>query len=123
VRDPDSLVRTLAIQPEYLKTHGKDGIINYSEWTVPLGRRFRSLKLWFLIRAYGLEGLRGMIRNHVAWVGKLAKRIVGKVLPDKLEHLFKHTISYFLPNPNRNKYHILYRFSPCKTKVLIKVFS
>jgi aromatic-L-amino-acid decarboxylase len=75
VRDPDSLVRTLAIKPEYLKTHGRDGIINYSEWTVPLGRRFRALKLWFLLRAHGLEGLRQMIRNHVAWSGKLAERL------------------------------------------------
>ncbi|QDZ02522.1 aspartate aminotransferase family protein [Nitratireductor mangrovi] len=75
VRDPESLVKTLAIQPEYLKTHGRDGIINYSEWTVPLGRRFRALKLWFLIRAHGLDGLRGMIRNHVEWAGALARRI------------------------------------------------
>jgi aromatic-L-amino-acid decarboxylase len=75
VRDPESLVKTLAIRPEFLKTHGHDGIINYSEWTVPLGRRFRALKLWFLLRACGLEGLRAMIRNHVAWSGKLAERL------------------------------------------------
>ena len=75
IRDPDSLVRTLAIKPEYLKTHGKDGIVNYSEWTVPLGRRFRALKLWFLLRAHGLEGLREMILNHVRWSEKLASRL------------------------------------------------
>jgi len=75
VRDPDSLVKTLAIHPEYLNTHGKDGIINYSEWSVPLGRRFRALKLWFLLRAHGLEGLRTMIRNHVRWSEKLAGRL------------------------------------------------
>jgi aromatic-L-amino-acid decarboxylase len=75
LRKPDDLVRTLAIQPEFLKTHGHDGIINYSEWSVPLGRRFRALKIWFLLRAYGLEGLRGMIRNHVAWSQKVAKRL------------------------------------------------
>ena len=73
VRDAKSLVKTLAIQPEYLKTHGHDGIINYSEWTVPLGRRFRALKIWFLLRAHGLEGLRNMIRNHVSWSEKLAQ--------------------------------------------------
>ncbi|WP_157019004.1 pyridoxal phosphate-dependent decarboxylase family protein [Mesorhizobium xinjiangense] len=73
--DPDSLVKTLAIQPEFLKTHGRDGVINYSEWTVPLGRRFRALKLWFLMRAYGLDGLRERIRNHVAWSQKLARRL------------------------------------------------
>ncbi len=73
--DPDSLVRTLAIQPEYLRTHGTDGIVNYSEWSLPLGRRFRSLKLWFLIRSYGLEGLRLRIRNHVQWSQALAARL------------------------------------------------
>lgn len=75
VRDPDSHVRTLAIKPEYLKTHGHDGVVNYSEWTVTLGRRFRALKLWFLMRAHGLEGLRSMIRNHVDWSAALAERL------------------------------------------------
>ncbi len=75
VRNADDLVRTLAIQPEYLKTHGHDGLINYSEWTVPLGRRFRALKIWFLLRAYGLEKLRTMIRNHVAWSRELAEKL------------------------------------------------
>ncbi len=75
VRDPEMLVRTLAIQPEYLKTHGKDGIVNFSEWSVQLGRRFRALKVWFLMRCYGLEALRGRIRNHVAWSQRLAERL------------------------------------------------
>ncbi len=75
VAEPESLVRTLAIQPEYLKTHGHDGLINYSEWSVPLGRRFRALKLWFLLRSYGLEGLRTRLRNHVAWSRALAGRL------------------------------------------------
>uniref|UniRef100_UPI0035667E02 pyridoxal phosphate-dependent decarboxylase family protein n=1 Tax=Thalassovita aquimarina TaxID=2785917 RepID=UPI0035667E02 len=80
VKSPEDLTRTLAIQPEYLKTHGADGIINYSEWSVPLGRRFRALKLWFLIRAYGLDGLRRMIRNHVTWSQGLAERL--RAVPD-----------------------------------------
>jgi aromatic-L-amino-acid decarboxylase len=73
IADPASLVRTLAIRPEYLKTHGADGVVNYSEWSVPLGRRFRALKLWFLLRSYGLEGLRARIRDHVRWAGELAE--------------------------------------------------
>ena len=75
LRAPDDLVRTLAIRPEYLKTHGADGVIDYSEWSVPLGRRFRALKLWFLLRFYGLEGLRAMLRDHVRWAGALAERL------------------------------------------------
>ena len=79
IRDPDALVKTLAIKPEYLKSSRKgvpeDEVINYSEWSVPLGRRFRALKLWFLFRAYGLEALREMIRNHVSWSNKLAERL------------------------------------------------
>ena len=74
VRNPETLVRTLSIQPEYLKTHGQNGIVNYSEWSVQLGRRFRALKIWFLLRAYGLEGLRNMIRNHVDWTAELAAK-------------------------------------------------
>jgi len=77
LRDPAPLVRTLAYQPEYLKTHGKDGFINYSEWSVPLGRRFRALKLWFVIRAYGLEGLRAVMRDHVRWAQDLAGDLRG----------------------------------------------
>ncbi len=75
LRDPSDLVRTLAIRPEYLKTHGADGIINYSEWSIPLGRRFRALKLWFVLRTYGLEGLRHRLRNHVRWSVALADRL------------------------------------------------
>lgn len=75
VRNPEHLVKTLAIQPEYLKTQGADGIINYSEWSTVLGRRFRALKIWFLLRCYGLEGLRSVVRNHVTWAAALAERL------------------------------------------------
>jgi aromatic-L-amino-acid decarboxylase len=75
LKNPSDLVKTLAIQPEYLKTHGQDGFINYSEWSVPLGRRFRALKLWFMLRVYGMDELRARIRNHVTWAQDLAARL------------------------------------------------
>jgi aromatic-L-amino-acid decarboxylase len=75
---PEELLDTLAIKPDYLKTHGRDGVINYSEWSIPLGRRFRALKLWFLLRAYGLSGLREMIRNHVKWSQELADKLTAR---------------------------------------------
>ncbi len=65
--DPGPQIRTLGLRPDYLQTPGDDEIVNFNEWTVPLGRRFRALKLWFVLRAEGLEGLRQRIRNHVAW--------------------------------------------------------
>jgi len=75
VKDPKMLKRTLSITPEYLKTPDHEDIVNFSEWSVQLGRRFRALKVWFLIRAYGLDGLRAMIRDHVQWSVKLARRL------------------------------------------------
>ena len=75
LRDPDTLRQTLAIRPEYLKTHGQDEVTDYSEWSIPLGRRFRALKLWFLMRHYGMEDLRVRIRNHVNWSQALCDRL------------------------------------------------
>ena len=80
VRDPAMLPRTLAAKPDYLHTLGHDEIVNYSEWSLQLGRRFRALKLWFVLRAYGLEGLRAMIRNHIAWSRGLCERL--RATPD-----------------------------------------
>ena len=73
--DPEPQVRTLGIRSDYLETLGQTEVTNYSEWTIPLGRRFRGLKLWFLLRAHGLEKLRQRIRNHIAWAEEAAAAI------------------------------------------------
>ena len=75
LRDPRPQVKTLGLRPTYLETAGREEIVNFNEWTVPLGRRFRALKLWFHLRAYGLDGLRGMIRNHVAWAQEVCEAL------------------------------------------------
>ena len=65
VRDPDDLIKTLTILPEFLKSREQGQVIDYRDWSVPLGRRFRALKLWFVIRSYGVDGLQAMIREHI----------------------------------------------------------
>jgi aromatic-L-amino-acid decarboxylase len=67
VADRSALIRALSILPEYLRNQASEAgaVIDYRDWQVPLGRRFRSLKLWFVIRYYGLEGLQYHVRRHV----------------------------------------------------------
>jgi aromatic-L-amino-acid decarboxylase len=67
VADRNALIRTLSILPEYLRNQATESgaVIDYRDWHIQLGRRFRSLKLWFVIRHYGVEGLQHHIREHV----------------------------------------------------------
>ena len=72
VRDVDALLRACRISPEYLRTAYDPEVVNFRDWGLQLGRRFRALKLWFVIRSYGVEGLRAVIRGHVALARELA---------------------------------------------------
>jgi len=65
VKDPGALIRAFEIHPEYLKTGQDAKVKNFRDWGIPLGRRFRALKLWFVIRYYGVEGLQKMVREHI----------------------------------------------------------
>jgi aromatic-L-amino-acid decarboxylase len=78
VREPDQLVRTFSILPHYLMSREADAVIDYRDWGVPLGRRFRALKLWFVIRAYGAQRLQAMLRAHITWTAELAAQIAAE---------------------------------------------
>jgi aromatic-L-amino-acid decarboxylase len=75
VADRKSLIQTLSILPEYLRNQATESgaVIDYRDWHIQLGRRFRSLKLWFVIRHYGVEGLRHHIREHVKLAQQFAE--------------------------------------------------
>ena len=77
VADRAPLIQALSILPEYLRNPASDSgaVIDYRDWQVPLGRRFRALKLWFVLRWYGAEGLRHHVREHVRLAGELAARV------------------------------------------------
>ena len=75
VRDAEHLVRVMSTNPSYLRT-AHDGVArNLRDWGIPLGRRFRSLKLWFLVREHGVEGLQARVRRDVANAQWLAGRV------------------------------------------------
>lgn len=75
VAERSALIRTLSVLPEYLKNQATESgaVIDYRDWQIPLGRRFRSLKLWFVIRHYGVEGLQYHVRKHVALAQEFAE--------------------------------------------------
>lgn len=75
VRDKEALIRTFEILPEYLKTGTRGKVNDYRDWGIPLGRRFRALKLWFVIRDFGVEGLQQRLRDHISYANWLADQI------------------------------------------------
>jgi aromatic-L-amino-acid decarboxylase len=74
VADRSALTGALGILPEYLRNRASESgeVFDYRDWQIPLGRRFRALKLWFVIRRYGVEGLRHHVRRHVELAGRFA---------------------------------------------------
>ncbi|MFX0185029.1 MAG: pyridoxal phosphate-dependent decarboxylase family protein, partial [Candidatus Hodarchaeota archaeon] len=83
IKDPEALVRTFEILPEYLKTKA-EGVNNYRDWGLQLGRRFRALKLWWVIRNYGVEGLQQKIRYHINLTEALKEKIDASVEFERL---------------------------------------
>jgi aromatic-L-amino-acid decarboxylase len=77
VADRRPLIGALSILPPYLRNEASESgeVIDYRDWHVPLGRRFRALKLWFVLRSYGVEGIRHHVREHVTLASELAERV------------------------------------------------
>lgn len=73
VRDRGALVDSMSIAPAYLRDGSDDRVVDYRDWHVPLGRRMRALKLWFVIRCFGVEGLRSHIRRHIGLAGRVER--------------------------------------------------
>ena len=77
VADRAPLITTLSTQPPYLRNAASESgaVIDYRDWHVPLGRRFRALKLWWVLRSYGARGLRHHIREHIALAQEIGRRV------------------------------------------------
>ena len=99
VKNKEALIKTFEIFPEYLKTKSKN-VNNYKDWGIQLGRRFRSLKLWFVIRSYGIDGIKKILKKHI----KLAK-----LINEKIEKSYDFEIT-----AKRNFNMVNFRFKPIK---------
>jgi aromatic-L-amino-acid/L-tryptophan decarboxylase len=78
IRDSEALVKTLSILPAYLQSRETGSVIDYRDWSVPLGRRFRALKLWFVIRSMGVDGMKDILRNQIKWAEDLEATIAAE---------------------------------------------
>ncbi|KAE8688022.1 Tyrosine/DOPA decarboxylase 3 [Hibiscus syriacus] len=80
VKDPSSLIKSLSTNPEYLRNKATDSkqVVDYKDWQITLSRRFRAMKLWLVLRSYGVANLRNFLRSHV----KMAKRFEELVITD-----------------------------------------
>ncbi|KAE7997899.1 hypothetical protein FH972_002492 [Carpinus fangiana] len=103
VKDRNALVQSLSTNPEFLKNKASQAnmVVDYKDWQIPLGRRFRSLKLWMVLRLYGIENLQCYIRNHI----NLAKHFEGLVAQDPrfevvTPRVFSLVCFHLLPSQN-----------------------
>jgi aromatic-L-amino-acid decarboxylase len=78
VRDPDHLVRVMSTNPSYLRSAADGEVVQYKDWGIPLGRRFRALKLWFHLRLDGAEAIRARLRRDLRNARRLAERVAAE---------------------------------------------
>ena len=99
VKDADLLIRTFEILPEYLKTSPRGAVNDYKDWGIALGRRFRALKLWFVLRSYGLVGIQNTLRNQIQWTEALVQHLRDQPGFDIVRPAFLNFFCFRLKNP------------------------
>lgn len=101
IKNSTHLVDAFNVDPIYLKHHNEGRIPDYRHWQIPLGRRFRSLKLWFMLRSYGVSGVQEYIRRHV----RLAKEFEEKITNDEnfevVAEVVMGLVCFRLKGPNK----------------------
>ena len=100
VKDASALIRSFEILPEYLKTGSRGRVNDYRDWGIPLGRRFRALKLWFVLRGYGVEGIREKLEYHLGlnrYFADELRKLPGMVLA--MEPFLNVTVFRYDPAP------------------------
>lgn len=95
VRDRDLLLRVFSSDPEYMKRNRQD-VVQYKDWGIALGRRFRALKLWFVMRSFGLEGLQERLRTHIRLAERLYNRLHSKLYWEFLAPLSMNVLCFRL---------------------------
>lgn len=106
-KKPDILKKAFSLVPEYLKTKEDTSVVNYMDYGVSLGRRFRSLKLWFIIRYFGVEGIRERIREHIRIANEIAGKIDKHSLFERMAPVPFSTICFRAHPPDINNEKIL----------------
>lgn len=101
VKNVQALLDTFEILPEYLKTKTRGQVNDYRDWGIPLGRRFRALKLWFVLRSYGIDGIRTKLRKHIQLNEYFAEQIRQS---NSLELIMEPFLNFtcFRVNPGNN---------------------
>jgi len=91
VKDARHLIKTFEILPEYLKTQTRGLVNDYRDWGIPLGRRFRALKLWVVMRSYGVAGMQETLRKHIKLNNYFASELVKQ---GSFELIFEPFLNY-----------------------------
>lgn len=103
VKSPNALKKAMAINPEYLKA-GHDAVVeNFRDWGPQLGRRFRALKLWYVIRCFGVAGLQEKIRTHLAMTRWLAAQVAEEPRTHLLAEPKLNTVCFHLDGDDATK--------------------